>query len=637
MTKKTNKKGGSIFINETYTPQEAFNKFLNDSNIHLFSSGGSGVILKATYFGAPETSPYYSFNADNIASPTTELILKLIILNNNISRQNKSIGNLEWEFGRSFLAYSSYTDFQKEINMQNKVVADTIEYLEPLSPTIVYSDIYDGYKETTTLLTILKNRSTQHLRTQELIKTMFKEVNTEQVFKNRTTNEYIQSKSSIGLIAMELISSNFQMLRNVFLGIFSNKFLKDELVKSYEKKIAGIPVNELYNNTDMRMLIDRVYTISTDEKLELYKNMARLSIIEIAEKSGISQGDFHFGNILVDPNYKGYYDDTLIKTEPSPKNSIPSNDSISSLSTLDLNEEDESDTTNIKRPFSKTDFIDDDAIQNKKNYNYDVEDDFDIGITEPDDKQTGGSDDLTNKGKTILIDYGYAAYIPQEDMTTIKTLYYDIYENIDNINERDKLDKMTNAIFDLLNKIYSVKRADTISLKEYPQWYSWLIGGYLSGGPEKDILLSGIHITYGDCRMFKNIINSRKIAVNNLLEKFNKFENKPFELPLKKEEILKRVYSSGQKGGNKTNQLDINVEKAFQTLGYGFYSAMLLEKKINNILKSKITSAYNKPYKMIETNASLQPTISVGVGGKKKTNKTKRNNKGKHHKKTQRV
>lgn len=640
MTKKTNKKGGTIFINETYTPQEAFNKFLNSSHIHFFSSGGYGVILKATYFENPETSPYYSFNSDQIASPTTTLILKLIILNDNISPQNKSTGNLEWTFGPSNLAYANYTDFKREIQMQNKVVVDTIEYLEPISPVIVYSDIYEGYEETTTLLKVIKNRSIHHLRTQELLKTIYNQINIEQIFKNRETKEYITSKSSIGLIAMELISSDFNMLRNIFHDVFGKKILRDEIIKDYEKKIKGIPVNDLYKNDDMRTLIDRVYYISTQEKLELYKNMARLSIIEIAEKSGISQADFHFGNILVDPNYKGYYEDTLIKpptSSPKPE-SVSSYHSMSSLSTVNSDNEDEkSESNSIKRPLSKTDFmdLDDDVRQNKKMYDYNVGDDFDVSVMDPNDKQYGGNDEYINSGKTIIIDYGISSIIPPDVMITIKELYNNIYENINDTDTREKIDKITNMIYDLLSKIYSIKRADGTSLNEFPQWYSWLAGGYLSGGVEKDILLSGIHITYQDFKMFKSLINSRKNAINNLIEKFNNLEKTPFKLPLKKEEILKRIYSNDQTGGNKKNTLDTYVENAFQTIGYGMYSMIALEKKINNA-----RSSLNN--KMVKTPTFLQPSISVGVGGKKikkKNNKTKHNKNKKHknHKKTRRT
>lgn len=626
---KTIKKGGNIFIHKKFTPQEAFNNFLNKSNITFFSAGGYGVVLKATYFDSPKTSPYYSFNAEYIATPTTVIIIKLIILNDNISENNKNITSLEWKFQNRLLSMSNYNDFQKEITMQNNVVIETINYLEPVSPVIVYSDIYDGYEETNTLLDIIKMRSMPSFETQNLIKTLYNETNVLRKFLNRQNNEYFSSKSVIGVIAMELITRDFKLLRDVFLDIYDNTIKNDKNIIELEKKVDKIPAEELNTNKDVLDLRHRVYSISIKEKLELYKNMARLNIIEIADKCGVTHADFHFGNILVNPEYKGYYEDAYIENYSSPTKSISSSSSINSLSTLNI-DDDNSDTNSIKRPYSKTNFTDDEVnMQNKKTYTYSYDDeDFDVSLMDPNDKQYGGNSYNVNKGKVLLIDYGLANTISSDVKITIKTLYNYVYNNIDDIdNGATKLEKMKRAIYNLLNTIYSIKRSDNLILSKFPEWYSWIMGGYLSGGPDKDILLSRLFITDEDCQMIKSLIHSRKIAIKNLTNKFRSLDKMPFKLPLTKEEILKRVYSNIQKGGNSDNKLNIYIKKAFQTIGYGLNSTIALNKKINNI-RSAISK---KPYKMIETNVSLPQTISVGVGGKKKK-RTRKINVNKKHK-----
>jgi len=49
--------------------------------------------------------------------------------------------------------------------------------------------------------------------------------------------------------------------------------------------------------------------ITSDADIRIYENMIRLKIIDLALKTGYSQGDFHTGNVLVNPSYRcsGYY------------------------------------------------------------------------------------------------------------------------------------------------------------------------------------------------------------------------------------------------------------------------------------------------------------------------------------------
>jgi hypothetical protein len=59
-----------------------------------------------------------------------------------------------------------------------------------------------------------------------------------------------------------------------------------------------IPLYELYN------------LVKTDTELSYYEwteQMAKLQILDLALKTGYSQNDFHRGNLLINPNYEGFY------------------------------------------------------------------------------------------------------------------------------------------------------------------------------------------------------------------------------------------------------------------------------------------------------------------------------------------
>lgn len=286
----------------------------------------------------------------------------------------------------------------------------------------------------------------------------------------------------------------------------------------------------MINSDVLEKIRKRVYEISTSYHFELYKNMARWLLIELACKCGISQADFHFNNFLLDTEYDGYYQDS---------NEIKDN---KRLLPVDVNE------NNNKKSKNSFETI-----------------------------QFGGNLHV-NKGRVILIDYGLSNMIPKKDIENLKQWYIDLYENNDIISDED----MKNIITKILQIIYSVIRNDGLKLEKAPSWYSWIIGGYFSGGPEQDnVLLSGRGINDDDIEMIRSIIKARKNAIQNLKDKFNLLEQPPFTLPLSEEIINERTYRGHKTtGGNRyENNIDDLVYKAFETLEYGLLSRDYLSKK----------------------------------------------------------
>ena len=538
-------KGG---ITTNYSPEEAFYKFIDKSNIQILTSGGTGIIFTAEYIGDSIDCPYTTFRAFDLGNVVKKILIKLVLLNEDLyskgMAENKE--DFEWEINNKIFEQQNYNSFISEVNTQCDISLKTIEYLEPVCPVIVYAEILDNNIKCKELIQKFLEKSINN-RSKHFLESINKQIDKENVNSN-----YIK-KSVLGIIGMELADSNFKQLDNMFLNIYqflqNNKYINKYVnVLNNTKNLSEEQEQDSKKNINML-----VTNYLRGSKIEIYKNMARLDLIEIAIKTGMTQGDFHFGNILVDPNYKGYYDNFLLSQE------------------------------------NKTIF---EKLENDNN---------------------------EYKGKTLIIDYGYANKISEGLHDEIINCYDNVISNIDNLNDRELIDNFNI----MLNNIYTTEREDGASLLDYHSWYSWIIGKYF-GGTYKldDVLLSNSGITIHDINIIKDLIKFRKYAIENLLYKIKK-ENIPLILPLTEEEINKKVYSGIRKGGGKLNVQFIN--DIFKTIGYGLFSRDLLIKKINLIKnKNKINKEVVKPYKMIETNNYLKP-ISAGVGGKiKKTRKINR-------------
>ena len=626
MYKLNKKKGGTILQNDIYTPEEAFNKFLDKSNIEYLNSGGSGIILKAQFIGDISETPYYTFDSINISSPVTEIVIKIVLLNELILPDKSNLKNFNWSFNGSTLLQDNYNGFINEINTQCDVVLKTVGYLEPISPTIVYSDILTNNSDIQTFINILYNKSRNDENIKKLIKDLLVILNRQYFYKDEK-----MSKSKIGFIVMELVTPNFNSMRNMFLRTYK-KIKNDSNVKKLAMSFSGMTIDKIYENSNFKELNNRVYELSTLYNFELYKNMARWLLIELACKCGITQADFHFGNFLIDPIYKGYFEDKLIN-EPI--------DVYFSLSPININVEGKSPNKRFFTPIKE-----DNIILKKSNSNLSVlpinnssdsfesidlldDDDIDVNMLDPKYRQKGGKQYI-NEGKVILVDYGLSNKIPNQYIVTFKMWYNFLYNNIDSVTT----EKMKKIINEILVIIHSINRNDGANLVNFGTWYSWIYGGYFNGGPEdKDELLSGKLIDDSDIEMMRSIIKSRKIAIKNLEERFKSFKFAPFTLPLSEEEINKRIYRGFEKtGGNiqnrYNNEVDDIVNKSFETIGYGLLSRDYLIKKIN---KERMEGE-NKQFKIFENSLNQTP-ISIKTGGKKKKRKT-RNKSKKHNKKT---
>jgi hypothetical protein len=235
---KSSKKGGSgLYLNAN--DKDAFHHFLNNSTSKYFKQGANGVTFKLT-LNPTITSNYLSLDASNYSQPVTTMLVKVCFL--SPIEQFLEINNNQ-------LRTSQKSDFYEEVNIQTDAYLKTMQYLQPITPAIVYAEILDATNPILNMLNI-PDISFVELTTGNLVS-----VNKDSM--KMLTNSGIQ----IGVIAMEI--------------------MKD-------------PVS-LHSCTQDKAMYDSYYI------------KACHSLIEFVMQTGYNHGDFHGANMLLDINVTDYY------------------------------------------------------------------------------------------------------------------------------------------------------------------------------------------------------------------------------------------------------------------------------------------------------------------------------------------
>ena len=675
--------------------EKAFYTFLYHSKISFFANGGSGLIFKCDLNDSfKNNSPYYSFSCNNYGQKVTSLIIKVIFINESVNKKNKN--DFSFQLNNSNIFQESPQSFLNELYIQSDICLKTIRYLEPITPIIVYSDILSN-QNSNNFINILRNNFNGDVRILDYIESLIsnyfinKSVSTQNMGPFDNYPSY-PTLSMLGIIGMEMLGTNYLSMyhyyyKNIFTynsfntklenyykntvednKIFNEYRLYKEKIKNEKTEENTKKLNELMklinqnNNkiSDMKLSLDNlVNDINKNLNFDLYKNMARLNIINIAFYTGISHADYHFKNILIDPNYIGYYknsnnfdnNNNIIESNKSKSNnSLNSNDSDKfydvNLENDDVNLENEilnktpnnsNDNQVFQTPNNNMSYfidINDSNISNNKNSEINTNvDDSNFSTL---DKMVGGLYDTSiniDKGKVMIIDFGYSSLIDSQQFTNLQEDYEYIFDKLDSIDVYDFKQNINN----ILKIIHETPRKDKVKLSKYEAFYDWFIGNFycsMCEGPSGIFRLDGITDT--DAQQMLDLIKSRKNAIDYLVSNISKY-NIPIELPLTDEVIKKKAFDAlnvkfkpkNYRGGDKNN-INEMISNCFKSIGYGLVSIDNVKEKIDK-LYSKNLMNYNKPFKMIDTISHQQP-ISVGVMGGLKRKHTKKNKKNKKNK-----
>ena len=528
-------------MNKTENPEKAFYYYLENCSIRILETGGSGILFLMTYKGDPEKNPYSSFNSENISSPTNQVILKLVLLNNNINDDNSNQHEFDYRYESKKMAQMSVNNFLKETSTQTYVSLNTIEYLENIAPAVFYEGIvtYDSDEFFDKIISKAPPRNAHSIsRLKDFV---------------QNTYYYDDERSYLGIICMEMATSNFQNLFHIFAKIYKslseNQIMRETLITGNSEEIKRLKEEHFRNS-----------------KLFLYLNMVRLALINIAYKAGITHGDYHYANILFDPNYKGYFD----------------------------------------------------------------------GI----------------EGKVLVIDYGFATEIDEDDRIVIVNTYNEILEQIDTISTEDLLKKL-NTILEL---IYNTPRSDGIIMSNYKNYYGWIIGQYIgSGYITNDSLLSNDGLTNTDAEEMRTLIKAKISSNKKVQEKIDLLNQENVDnisLPLDEDELLRGMSileisdsdsdsDSGvlqlsdvsfededkQTGGENNDKLRNQINKAYESIMFGLTSQEKLDNEAKNILEGG-----NNHLKRRSNKSSKKRNTRKKGTNKKSNKKTKRNTQNKFRK-----
>jgi len=224
---------GGVFAKE-----EDLDIFLQDCTISYFTRGAYGFI----FLVESKTSPYISVR-NGVEKKINKMIIKLCAINNHGSHKISSIINTHNYSIRTV----SERSFEREIEIQTEVFFRTCEYLNPICPCIIHSEVkhadFDSVKRLAPRLSNIFSKTEPDSIEYHLLKLFVDQILSAQL-------------SMYGLICMEY-GDGFQTLNEI-------------------NSIKPRPI----------------------KLIEEYQTVARYKLIQMTLKTEYTHSDFHYGNIL---------------------------------------------------------------------------------------------------------------------------------------------------------------------------------------------------------------------------------------------------------------------------------------------------------------------------------------------------
>jgi hypothetical protein len=245
--KMTKKKGGIVRTNYYQDDTTAFTDFVNGCKIRYLTHGASGMTFVASFLLPESESPYTHTNANLYGIPVKQLLIKIGFIGDE--------NGAERSVGKFSLIPASRKTFIDEVNIQTDVYLKSMAYLQPICPCIVFARIYSLQESDTFLQLMLQKVDAADPRTESIVRGA------------------ISSQMSVGVIGMEY-ADNYGILHN----------FRPEYTPGY-----GF-------NKQQR------------DEYELYKTMSLYLLLRLAVETGYTHGDFHDGNIMINPTQNDYFD-----------------------------------------------------------------------------------------------------------------------------------------------------------------------------------------------------------------------------------------------------------------------------------------------------------------------------------------
>jgi hypothetical protein len=289
--------GGGIMLpysNPKSDPElskKIFTHYLNNFNkVNIISFGRYGIVLLCSLPENIDTNDENNFYKkmvpnENYGKIVKSLLIKIQFVNIsgttflNINKINVKLGDYEFTCVRE-------KEIQNEVNIQTDIFFKTLNYMQPLCPSIVYADILKDYPEKINILNLLRFADNLPFPVENNI-----------IFNN-----------DIGLIAMEMIYDSIPL----FNYIEERKEIIEKTKKYIrDKNIQNQNIDEI-NEEEEKKLSDAMKNINLNiNKLEHAKNISRYALLKLALDTGYNHNDFHPGNILIQKDDSYFKDSNM--------------------------------------------------------------------------------------------------------------------------------------------------------------------------------------------------------------------------------------------------------------------------------------------------------------------------------------
>uniref|UniRef100_A0A6C0KPT1 Protein kinase domain-containing protein n=1 Tax=viral metagenome TaxID=1070528 RepID=A0A6C0KPT1_9ZZZZ len=268
-----NKTGGGIMIPnlKQSLSKEIFKHYLNNFNkITIISFGRYGIVVLLTL---PDNLDYSNEDKfykqmspnENYGKIVKSLLIKIQFVN--------STKNLELTLGDHTFSCVTEGQIQDETNIQTDIFFKTVNFMQPLCPSIIYAEIIKDYSEKNIILNLLKKADNLPFPIENNI-----------IFNN-----------DIGIIVMEMIHNSNTLFHYIY--------EKNENIDTIKEDIKKI------NNSLDQKYINSIKDIDIIKReIQIANNISRYALLKLALETGYNHNDFHKGNILIQQD-KTYFKD----------------------------------------------------------------------------------------------------------------------------------------------------------------------------------------------------------------------------------------------------------------------------------------------------------------------------------------
>jgi len=316
------KQHGGIIIKDK-DPEKAFHSFIkNSSEIQVISKTPTSLLIKCKLNPRVlKDSPYLMLRPEDYKSPIDCILIKLGLVVTNIENINDTqriyidkfinlyFRDREKNMKSNYIISGTKQNFIDEINIQTDIFSKTIEYLDPICPAVVYGNVIDDILESINFISELRQKRSDENSIILLTELQNVFVYLHQLCNVTTATNFIRKifdelVSKVNVNGIDNSTNNKLDMLKYMHGLFNNKSSKFNIglgIIAMEFVDNGYKTfGNLYND----ILVNGFYK----DQLENYENMARLKLIDLALKTGYSQCDFHWSNIMINPTLPGYYE-----------------------------------------------------------------------------------------------------------------------------------------------------------------------------------------------------------------------------------------------------------------------------------------------------------------------------------------